>query len=422
MNVDPIFSRDDMTEENSTIRVKKFVLKKRIIQLLYLEGNKSIPDIGRVTGMSIPTITRTITELIDEGLVLDNGIGASIGGRRPNLFMLNAEARYVLGIDMGRFSTHIAILNLNRQIVSSEGIINIELEHDENIVEKIYTKFKELVKSAGIDPNKMIGIGVAFPGLIDAKTGMSQTYKNFNDRPLFKVFEEKFDLPVYVENDARVMAFGESYFGLAQGKENVLCLKIGAGIGMGMILNGKLYRGNSGFAGEFGHLEVEPEGKLCICGKRGCLETVASGRAIATRAQNDMANGMISILGKMSKEDPLNIDAEMVVEAAQLEDQYAIGLLSEMGEQLGKGIAVLINIFNPEMIIIGGKIGVAENYIIDPLQLSLNKYAISRIKRDCQIVTSKLRGKAALLGAFALVIDKIFEDMKEYHTNKYKIY
>jgi N-acetylglucosamine repressor len=419
MNVDPIFSRADLVEENSNVRLKKYILKKRIIQLLYLEGNKSIPDIGRATGMSIPTITRTITELIDEGLVLDNGIGPSIGGRKPNLYLLNAEARYVLGIDMGRFSTHIAILNLNRQIVSNEGIIELELEHDEIIVEKIYQKFKELVKSAGIDPKKLIGIGVAFPGLIDARTGMSQTYKNFSDGPLSKFFQDKFDLPVFVENDARVMALGESYFGLAQGKENVLCLKIGAGIGMGMILNGKLYRGNSGFAGEFGHLEVEPEGKLCICGKRGCLETVASGQAIASRAQKDMSNGMVSILGKLSGERPDHIDAEMVVEAAQLEDQYAIGLLSEMGEQLGKGIAVLINIFNPEMIIIGGKIGVAENYIIDPLQLSLNKYAISRIKRDCQIVTSKLRGKAALLGAFALVIDKIFEDLKEYPSNKF---
>lgn len=419
MNVDPIFSRADMVEENSNVRLKKYILKKRIIQLLYLEGNKSIPDIGRATGMSIPTITRTINELIDEGLILDNGIGASIGGRRPNLYMLNAEARYVLGIDMGRFSTHIAILNLNRQIVSGEGIIELELENDETIVEKIYQKFKELIKNAGIDPKKLIGIGVAFPGLIDARTGMSQTYKNFSDGPLSKFFQDKFDLPVFVENDARVMALGESYFGLAQGKENVLCLKIGAGIGMGMILNGKLYRGNSGFAGEFGHLEVEPEGKLCICGKRGCLETVASGRAIASRAQKDMSNGMVSILGKLSGERPDHIDAEMVVEAAQLEDQYAIGLLSEMGEQLGKGIAVLINIFNPEMIIIGGKIGVAENYIIDPLQISLNKYAISRIKRDCQIVTSKLRGKAALLGAFALVIDKIFEDFKEYPSNKF---
>src|ERR1035437_9231070 len=320
---------------------------------------------------------------------------------------------------MGRFSTRISILNLSRQIVSSDGIIVSELENDENIVEKIFQKAKELIANAGIDYRKLIGVGVAFPGLIDAKSGMSQTYKNFSDRPLSKFFEDKFDLPVFVENDARVMALGESYFGLAQGKENVLCLNIGAGIGLGMILNGKLYRGNSGFAGEFGHFEVEPEGKLCICGKRGCLETVASGSAIAKRAQIDMTNGMISILARLTDENPERIDAETVVKAAQLEDQYAIGLLSEMGEQLGKGIAVLINIFNPEMIILGGKIGMAENYIIDPLQLSLNKYAISRIKRDCQIVTSKLREKSALLGAFALVIDKIFEDLKEYPNNKF---
>ncbi len=419
MNVDPIFSRADMMDENSSVRLKKFLLKKRIIQLLYLEGNKSIPDIGRATGMSIPTITRTINELIDEELVLDNGIGASIGGRRPNLYLLNPEARYVLGIDMGRFATRISILNLNRQTLSSDGIIVSELENDENIVDKIYQKSRELIANTGIDYRKLIGVGVAFPGLIDSKSGMSQTYKNFSDRPLYKFFEDKFDLPVFVDNDARVMALGESYFGLAQGKENVLCLNIGAGIGLGMILNGKLYRGNSGFAGEFGHFEVEPEGKLCICGKRGCLETVASGSAIAKRAQIGMANGMISILARLTDNNPDRIDAETVVKAAQLEDQYAIGLLSEMGEQLGKGVAVLINIFNPEIIILGGKIGMAENYIIDPLQLSLNKYAISRIKRDCQIVTSKLREKSALLGAFALVIEKIFEDLKDYPTKKF---
>ena len=419
MIVDPIFSRFDLADVNSNVRLKKVILKKRIIQLLYLEGNKSIPDIGRATGMSIPTITRTIAELIEEGFVLDNGIGASIGGRRPNLYLLNDEARYVLAIDMGRFSLRLAVLNLHHQIVSSEATIVSELEHDETIVDKIYKKFKEILSNAGIDPGKLIGIGIAFPGLIDAKTGMSQTYKNFSDRSLSKIFEDKFELPVYVENDARVMSLGETFFGLAQGKDNVLCLKIGSGIGMGMILNGKLYRGNSGFAGEFGHLEVEPEGKLCICGKRGCLETVASGTALALRAQNDMTNGMVSILGKLSGENPEKIDAEMIIQAAHLEDQYAIGLLSELGEQLGRGIAVLINIFNPEMIIIGGKIGAAENYILDPLQLSLNKFAISRIKRDCQIVTSKLRGKAVLLGAFALVIDKIFEGLKEFPSNKY---
>jgi len=175
-----------------------------------------------------------------------------------------------------------------------------------------------------------------------------------------------------------------------------------------MILNGKLYVGNSGFSGEFGHIQVDPEGELCYCGKIGCLETLASGTTMIRKAKKELEEGATSLLRTLAENDLENINSELILEAAQRGDQFAIGLLSNIGEHLGKGIAVLIHIFNPELIIVGGELTKADNYLIDPIQQNLNKYTISKIRRDAQIITSNLGNNAGLMGTVALVMNKVF--------------
>jgi len=386
---------------------KKNTLKLLILEELYRRGCKSIPELSKIIRMSTPTITRAIDELIAETLLVEEGIGSSSGGRRPNLYGINPSSRYVLGIDICRYSVRYGLFNFHNEPAAEIRVLNEGLETTKDIIGAIKTAVDQYITDTQIDESKLMGIGIALPGLIDIHTGISYSYLH-EDKPLASLFEDRFHHPVFVEHDTKAMALGEQAFGLAMGKQNVLCLNIGAGIGLGMILNGKLYHGNSGFSGEFGHIQVDPDGQLCYCGKIGCLETLASGTTMIRNARKEIEAGATTLISSLVNNDLDKISSEVILQAAHRGDQFAISLISNIGEYLGKGIAVLIHIFNPELIIIGGELTKAENYLIDPIQQNLNKYTISKIRRDAQIITSSLGNNAGLLGTVALVMNKVF--------------
>jgi N-acetylglucosamine repressor len=391
-----------------TNNAKKNGLKLLIVKELYQNSRKSIPELSKIIHMSTPTITRAIDELIENGFLIEEGIGTSSGGRRPNLFGLNPSARYVLGVDISRNHIRLGLFNFSNQPVVPIKVIDEGLEVSKDFMKSLKDSVNDFISESGIDKTKLMGIGIALPGLIDLHTGISYSYLQ-DEKPAAIQFENIFDYPVFVENDTKVMALGEQAFGLAQGKQNVLCLNIGSGIGLGMILNGQLYKGNSGFSGEFGHIQVDPDGQLCYCGKIGCLETLASGTTMIKRARKEIGDGAASVIRTMVGSDLNRITIETVLQAAQRGDQFAIGLLASIGEHLGRGIAVLIHLFNPELIIIGGELTKAENYIVDPIQQNLNKYTIAKIRRDAQIITSDLGQKAGLMGTVAMVMNKVFQ-------------
>ncbi len=387
---------------------KKNNLKLLILKELYQNGCKSIPELSKTIRMSTPTITRAIDELIASEFLAEEGIGNSSGGRRPNLYGLNPPARYVLGVDISRYHIRLGLFNFANQPVGDFKVLDEGLEISKDFMKSLKIAVNDFIRESGIDKAKLMGIGIALPGLIDLHTGISYSYLQ-DEKPATIQFENFFDYPVFVENDTKVMALGEQAFGLAQGKQNVLCLNIGAGIGLGMILNGKLYKGNSGFSGEFGHIQVDPNGQLCYCGKIGCLETLASGTTMVKRARKEIGDGATTVINSMVGGDLNKITIETVLSAAQRGDQFAIGLLASIGEHLGRGIAVLIHLFNPELIIIGGELTRAENYIVDPIQQNLNRFTIAKIRRDAQIVTSSLGQNAGLMGTVAMVMNKVFQ-------------
>lgn len=413
MSYDPIFTPEQLWETSSASTIKKNRLKRNIVYFLFRHGENTIPEISKVTQVSIPTATKAIQELMEETILVDLGMGESSGGRRPSKYGINPGSRYILAVDLSRFKTRIVFLDIRGNQVTEEVEYSSDLEHDPEIIKMVGYWAKELIKTTRIDSRKIVAAGVAFPGLINSNTGISQSYPSLGDKPLSQMFSEVFGFRTFVENDARIMAYGEYLFGAAQGKSNALCLNIGPGIGMGMILNGRLYRGNSGYAGEFGHIEVETDGQLCICGKRGCLETIASGNAVSVFAHEDIKSGVVSMLSELSKGLPEKITPKMIIQAAKNGDQYSIDLLTRTGEQLGKGISILINIFNPEIIVLGGELSEADHFISDPIQVVLKKYTISKIRNDAQLVSSVLGTKATLLGSFGLVVEKIFESDKE---------
>jgi glucokinase-like ROK family protein len=404
---DPIFMQNGNLANLTNLSRKRYLQKKRILFHLYYKGQLSNPEICKLTNMSSPSIQKLLSELIGEKLVREEGIGQSIGGRRPLMFGINAPARFVVGINIGHNTTEIGIFNLSNQLADKIQIFRRQLENTQAFVDALHQEVLRVLASANINNEQLLGIGIAITGLTDPRSGSSYSHLNFSEKSVKELFEEKFGKPVFTDNDARLMALGEYVFGSAVGHENVLCVNIGSGIGMGMILNGRLYQGHSGFAGEFGHIKIQEEGQLCICGKHGCLETVASGDALTRMALAAVASGKATILSNYTT----NLDCNTIIEAAHQGDQVAIDLIAQIGTFLGQGLSTLIHLFNPETIILGGHMSRAQQFLLDPIHQTLNKYTIGQIKNATRLVTSTLGDKAAVMGALALVMEHVFEDL-----------
>ncbi|MCK5777036.1 MAG: ROK family transcriptional regulator, partial [Bacteroidales bacterium] len=283
----------------SNIEHKKNFQKNAIIEFLYKQGPTSNPDIARYTKMSSPTITKLLNDLIDSGIVIDMGIGASIGGRKPNLYGIKPDARYIVGVDIDCSMVKLGIFNLANEAVTEIITYFSNVKEKQQLFDELLTRLDELINERSLDKKLFLGIGVSIPGLINSKNG--QTYKDLriNGETLEEVFWNRYHLPSIIDSDSRVMAIGEQAFGYARDKENALCINICDGIGLGMVLNGKIYSGKSGLAGEFGHINVVKDGNLCTCGKYGCLETVASGMAMIEQAQQGIKKGQESLISEL---------------------------------------------------------------------------------------------------------------------------
>jgi N-acetylglucosamine repressor len=397
-------------DELKGVNRKKHLQKIKIIKYLYVHGSKSNADLCSRLKISSPTSLGFINELVKEGLVEKQGKGKSIGGRKPDLFGLKNNSLFVLGIEMGKYKTRMSIFNNNNENITDIVTYPPELDNGISTIDNLYNQATKLIKSSGIDPLKLIGIGINMPGLVDSKKGINYTYLNFGEKSVREILEAKFNRPVYIENDAKAVALAEHRFGLAKGKKDALVIFLDWGIGLGIIQDGKVYRGTSGFAGEFSHIPFIENGHLCRCGKKGCLETIASGAALARMVKEGIESGKTSLLTNLAGNDLDKVEIETVVDAANKGDQYAIHLLSEIGMNLGKGIALIIQLFNPEIIILGGRVAEAKEYLTTPIQQSLNIYCMSQLRENTSIVISELGQTVGIMGAVAMVMENIFED------------
>lgn len=390
---------------------KKYQIRRdRILKALLEHGELSHTDIKEHTGISLPVVASILKILKEEKLVIDvvdkNNIQA---GRPPAIVKIKGDAGYILGIDIGRINTNYVLLDLGQNIVLEERRKSISLSNDYAAIEKLHLEVTEILKKADVDISKVMGIGVAIPGLVQGPKGRSDTYFNFGSTKLKDVLSNEFKVPVHIEHDVKAMALGELKFGLAKGHQNVLCINIGWGIAMGIIINGQLYYGSDDYAGEFGHMQINQEGDLCYCGKRGCLETMASGQAIAHNAKEKIAKGAVT---KITLDEDFNIeslDAKVIIEAAASGDQFSIEILEEAGRNIGFGVAQVINILNPEMIIFGGRISTAEKFIIDTISTTSMKFSLTHLNRNTRFVVSQLGYKAGALGVAFLASNELFE-------------
>ncbi|MGB8706039.1 MAG: ROK family protein, partial [Gillisia sp.] len=395
----------DFLQGLSHVEKKKYFQKLRMLRFLYLQGPATNAAICNAFNLSLPTSIALINNLIKEGLIIKQGRGESIGGRKPDLFAIKPETFFVLSIHIDRFNIKLAIVdNTNSTIIEEDIPSNITSEM--NITDRLFDYATSIIKESGIDTRKLLGIGISMPGLVSAKEGKNFTYfiSGQESLSLQAALKKQFNKPVYILNDAKSACLAELKFGEAKNREDVLVITMDWGIGLGIVMGGKMHTGTSGFAGEFGHIPMVEDGELCHCGKRGCLETIASGLALVNKAQKGLAIGETSLLNTMVRENS-ELNPEIIIEAANRGDQFSINILSEIGSNLGKGIAVLIQIFNPELIILEGKIAEARKFITTPIQQSMNTFCMIQLKEKTKIVLSKLGRNSQLLGSTAAVVN-----------------
>ena len=376
---------------------KNSILKKTILRLCIESGEYSIAALSEQINTSVPTVTKLIGELMDEGFMIELGKSGTSGGRRPSIYGLNPEAGYFIGLDIRHTHASIAVTDFKGGLVCFEDNIPFVLEIDEACLHTISRNIRDFFVKHDLEWNRVLGMGISVAGRVNPKTGYSNLYSFDPDRPINKILSEDLDIPVVIENDSRAMTYGEFLSGVVKKEQNVLFVNVSWGLGMGMILDGRLYYGTSGYSGEFGHFPLLNNDQICRCGKVGCLETGASGSALVRMITEQLQAGRASSLSRHFR-DQGKVNLNDIFQAIQEEDILTIETIEKIGSNLGRGLAGLINVFNPQLVVIGGKMATAGDYLLLSVRSAVKRHAQTIANQDTAIKFSKLRNQAAPIG------------------------
>lgn len=388
----------------SSIAKKTSKLHYDLIHELYYCKSASCNELSAATKKSIPLVTKVVNELIEMGYVMEQGYAPSSGGRRPLMYSLIKDKLFMVVVAMDQLSTRIGIVDLHNDYILPLAIVELKLQHNKTALDELTQHLKDYIKNSGIPTHKFIGIGIGMPGFINVSKGINYTYLETNKKTLKQHLLDEIGIPAFMDNDSGLITLAELKFGAAKSALDAMVLNVGWGIGLGMIINGGLFRGHNGFAGELGHIPISEENILCSCGKQGCLEAVASLLAIAEKASIGIKEGRVSSLSYIKN---LNSTVEVgnaVLKEANNGDQYAIELISDAAYKIGRGLSILIHIMNPKIIVLSGRGVKVAKLMLAPIQQALNKYCIPRLFSDTEIKVSKLGFDAELIGASILVM------------------
>ena len=395
----------------SKVNKKNQIRRNLILRALLDNGQMSLTELKQKTGITLPVVSNIVESLKKKNLLVSvKGNGQTQAGRPPSVVKLNGQGGFIIGLDLGRIYTNFILLDLEMNIVADVTKEFSFLGNDPHILKKLKDEISSMLSSAKVKWDSVLGMGFSIPGIVDGPSGISETYLAFGSTPLRETLKEFFKKPVQIEHDVKALALGELWFGKARNVKNALCLKVDWGLGLGIIIDGKIYYGNQSHAGEFGHIQLIPDGKLCYCGKIGCLETVASGRAVNTIVQERLVNNSSTLLLKQVHDNLSKIDWKMLIETANNGDQFSIEIMEETAKHLGHGIGILINLFSPDKIIVGGGFSRALPHIlIEPLKISAKKNSLIQLNRNIEFVSSDLDPKAGALGVAMLAAKDLFE-------------
>jgi len=386
--------------------------EREIIGLIRKYREISKASLSNATDFSRSKITGCIESLLAKNIIVSNQSNEYTGGRHSKTFSLNGDLGLVVGVDIGATSIDIGIADFSGKLLHRYGEDAVVRDGPIKILGRVCTLIEKMLDENQLDANQLHGIGIGVPGPVDFSIGtlVSPPIMPGWDRyPVIETIQQWFPTAtVVVDNDVNVMALGETYHGAGKGVDNLIFIKIGTGIGAGILCEGKIYRGTNGCAGDIGHIGVDKNGPLCHCGNKGCLEAVAAGPAIAERSLEAAQTGKSPILLKKYEDHGQVLTAEDVGAAAREGDAYAIESIRESGQNIGDVLAGLVNFYNPGMVVIGGGVANLGNLLLSSIRQAVLHRSLPLATKDLHIVFSKIGPDAGVIGAINLAMDYLF--------------
>ncbi|MGW2598016.1 ROK family transcriptional regulator [Streptomyces klenkii] len=366
---------------------------ERVVRAVRTAGSLTQAEIARTTGLSAATVSNIVRELKEGGTV--EVTPTSSGGRRARSVSLSGDAGVVVGVDFGHTHLRVAIGNLAQRVLAEDAEpLDVDASAAQGL-DRAEQLVRRLIGDAGIDPGKIIGVGLGVPGPIDVESGtLGSTailpgWAGTNPRDELAA---RLSVPVHVDNDANLGALGELVWGAGRGASDLAYIKVASGVGAGLVINGKIYRGPGGTAGEIGHITLDESGPVCRCGNRGCLETFTAARYVLPLLHS--AHGPDLTVARM-------------VQLAREGDPGCRRVISDVGRHIGSGVANLCNLLNPRRVVLGGDLAPSGELILGPIRESVSRYAIPSAARQLEVVPGALGGRAEVLGALALVLSEM---------------
>ncbi|MHB1253967.1 MAG: ROK family transcriptional regulator [Candidatus Humimicrobiaceae bacterium] len=396
----------------------RFYNKKALkLKILDLIRNKSLitkQQIAKELGINITTVSILINQFKErDNIIKEIGDGSSSGGRKPKLYTINNKLGYVIGIDVGGTNTRGILTDLSGNIINYLKIKTKAKEGKETVLSKVVSVANEIIDASKISREKLFGIGMSISGIINSYEGVSIFCPNipgWENYPIKHIMEKEFNLPVCIDDSVRCAAVAEKRFGIAKDNDNFIFISIGKGIGLGAFIDGKIYRGSMGLAGELGHITVSEDGPLCNCGNKGCLEAIASGPGILKRAREGIKNGIVTSISREINNDFENLTVEIISKAANEGDKYAYYLINRTGEYIGIAIAAALNLFGSDLVVLWGGILECGDIILDAIKRTVKMRALEFISKRVRIEKTALGDNIAALGAAQTFIDKLYSE------------
>ena len=386
------------------------IIKDNILCHCIYQGNQMIPQMAATLGYSVPTIAKYVGELISDGYFIECGKMDSHRGRKPIIYGVNPSACYFVGVDIARFALNLGVMNITGELVYETTVRDFIFENTPASLDCVCQCVVEFLEHSGVERGKVALVNINISGRVNSLSGESYSVFNFedNDEPLAAILSEKIGLPVRIENDSRAMTYGELSTGNARKYHHALFVNASWGLGLGIIVDGELYYGRHGYSGEVGHMNVYNNEIMCHCGKKGCLETEVSGNAIHRKLLERIRQGQASVLSSLVANGHPISTLDIVNAATHNEDPLCIELIEQTGAELGRQLANLINIFNPEAVIVGGTLALADEYFLSPIRLAIRKYSLKLMCKDIEVLASANPLKAGMIGACMVARQSLF--------------
>lgn len=366
---------------------------ERVVRAVRMAGSLTQAEIARSTGLSAATVSNIVRELKDGGTV--EVTPTSAGGRRARSVSLSGDAGIVVGVDFGHTHLRVAIGNLAHQVLAEESEpLDVDASSAQGFgrAEQLVNR---LIETTGISPEKIIGVGLGVPGPIDVESGTLGSTSILPGWTGINPSQElagRLGVPVYVDNDANLGALGELVWGSGRGVRDLAYIKVASGVGAGLVIDGHIYRGPGGTAGEIGHITLDESGPVCRCGNRGCLETFTAARYV---------------LPLLKPSHGPDLTMERMVQLAREGDPGCRRVIGDVGRHIGSGVANLCNLLNPSRVVLGGSLAEAGELVLGPIRDSVSRYAIPSAARQLSVLPGALGARAEVLGALALVLSEM---------------